>query len=29
MKITTFNNKKGLIHGNDPNRVLCDISVTA
>lgn len=24
MKITTFNNMKGLIHGNDPNRIGCD-----
>lgn len=24
MKITTFNNRKGLIHGNDPKRIGCD-----
>ncbi|MBR5594042.1 MAG: hypothetical protein IKW46_08220 [Bacteroidaceae bacterium] len=24
MKITTFNNMKGLIHGNDPMRIGCD-----
>jgi hypothetical protein len=24
MKITTFKNKKGLIHGHDPKRVTCD-----
>lgn len=24
MKITTFNNKKGLIHGSDPKRIGCD-----
>jgi hypothetical protein len=24
MKITTFNNGKGLIHGNDPKRIGCD-----
>lgn len=24
MKLTTFNNMKGLIHGNDPKRIRCD-----
>lgn len=24
MKITTFNNRKGLIHGNDPKRIGCN-----
>ena len=24
MKITTFNNRKGLIHGSDPKRIGCD-----
>ena len=24
MKITTFNNMKGLIHGSDPKRIGCD-----
>lgn len=24
MKITTFNNRKGLIHGGDPKRIGCD-----
>ena len=26
MKITTFNNMKGLIHGNDPKRIGCDLA---
>lgn len=25
MKLQTFNNKKGLIYGNDPKRIGCDI----
>lgn len=24
MTITTFNNKKGLIHGDDPKRIICE-----
>lgn len=28
MKITTFNNMKGLIHGSDPNRIGCEKSGT-
>ena len=24
MRITTFKNKKGLIHGTDPKRIVCD-----
>lgn len=24
MKLTTFNNRKGLIHGGDPKRISCD-----
>jgi hypothetical protein len=26
MKLTLFNNKKGLIHGADPKRIGCDVS---
>lgn len=26
MKITIFNNKKGLVHGPDPKRIICDRS---
>ena len=25
MKLTTFNNMKGLIHGSDPKRIRCDV----
>jgi hypothetical protein len=24
MKITLFKNKKGLLHGSDPKRVMCE-----
>jgi hypothetical protein len=25
MKLTLFKNMKGLIHGNDPKRIRCDV----
>ena len=28
MKITTFKNMKGLIHGSDPKRMRCDVAGT-